>query len=102
MNWVQRIKVQGSQGDPYIVGVTDTGKWGCSCPAWRFKKSIDGERPPCKHIDAVRAAIASAPPALPNHGPRVVELDDHASRRKMPKLTFGSRFRHLDLELTVI
>ena len=59
MNWISKMTVRGSRGDLYTVSVAESGAWGCSCPAWRFKKKdhATGERPDCKHIIATKAGM---------------------------------------------
>lgn len=96
MNWVRRIEARGSQGDVYTVAISDTGAWGCSCPAWRFKKKDHtGLRPDCKHIVAAKAG-------LPRKTSKVRNLD----LKEYPvlaasSLDLGARFRYLDLDMTV-
>jgi hypothetical protein len=49
--WVQKWNVHSaSSGKTYIIGKHADGYYGCSCPAWTFKKGPPGQRPHCKHI----------------------------------------------------
>jgi len=50
MAWIERFPVTGTNGDCYIVARSDTGDWGCSCPAWTFAKK---PKSPCKHQQMV-------------------------------------------------
>jgi predicted nucleic acid-binding Zn finger protein len=90
--WQQRFSVVGSHGDIYIVATKASGAWGCSCPAWKFKKTRDGFRPDCKHIRAVRegAALMVKVPT--------VRLDLHQGAT----ITAGVEFRHLDLTVRAL
>lgn len=47
--WVKRWDVEGSTGNSYTVAMDAEGNYGCSCPAWVFRR---GE---CKHIQQVKA-----------------------------------------------
>jgi hypothetical protein len=73
--WQQRFTVVGSHGDTYVVATKANGTWGCSCPAWKFKKTRDGFRP---------AALMVKIPT--------VRLDLHKGEAIAP----GVEFRHLD------
>lgn len=46
--YVKRWAVEGTSGKPWTVSVKGNGEWGCSCPAWTFKKVHP--RPDCQHI----------------------------------------------------
>jgi hypothetical protein len=37
----------------YIVAIDDSGRWGCSCPQWKFHTP----RRDCKHISEVKAEL---------------------------------------------
>ena len=53
--WIERIPVDSETSDAtYVVGISDEGEYGCSCPHWRFR------RQPCKHIAKVKAEMTSA------------------------------------------
>jgi predicted nucleic acid-binding Zn finger protein len=57
MAWVDRWFVGSHSSDrEYTVARADDGKWGCSCPAWKFQrhKSSDGL---CKHIREVQETV---------------------------------------------
>lgn len=49
MTWIKRWEVNGTDGHIWIVALGDDGKWGCSCPVWKFK------RVECHHIDMIRS-----------------------------------------------
>ena len=46
--WVKRWRVEGSNDNEYIVAQGEMGKFGCSCPAWKFR------RIECKHIKYIK------------------------------------------------
>ena len=53
--WIERIPVDSETSDAtYVVGISDEGEYGCSCPHWKFR------RQECKHIRSVMAEITSA------------------------------------------
>jgi len=60
--WAELYEVESSSrpGLSYIVGKTDAGAWGCSCPAWVYRSP----RRHCKHITQVLASLAGGA-ALP-------------------------------------
>ena len=103
MNWVRRIEARGSRGDLYTVAISDTGAWGCSCPAWRFKKKDHtGVRQDCKHIVAVKAGLPR--PQRPGawRAPASPRLDvDTLPVTMASTLEIGARFRYLDIDMTV-
>lgn len=48
--WVQKWDVPSSDGrKTYVVAIDDKGKYGCSCPHWKFRKLT------CKHIVRIMA-----------------------------------------------
>jgi len=56
--WVDKWTVRGNSGVGHTVSVSDNGEWGCSCPAWKFKKrdaKARGEM--CHHIMQKKAEI---------------------------------------------
>ena len=55
--WIQKWKVEGSQGAVWIVAKDDQGRYGCSCPLWKFK------RVQCHHILKVLLGGGSPYPA---------------------------------------
>ncbi|MBA7590105.1 hypothetical protein ES708_32207 [subsurface metagenome] len=49
MKWIKKWKVKSENGnDVYVVALSDKNEWGCSCPAWKFR------RIECKHIIRVK------------------------------------------------
>jgi len=49
MKWTKKWKVKSESGNgSYVVSLSDKNEWGCSCPAWKFR------RQECKHIIRVR------------------------------------------------
>ena len=49
MKWIKKWKVQSSSGNGnYIVSIDENGHYGCSCPAWKFR------RQECHHIVKVK------------------------------------------------
>ena len=49
MKWIKKWRVIKSDGKGYwIVSLSDENTWGCSCPAWVYR------RQECKHIKAVK------------------------------------------------
>lgn len=49
MNWVKKWHIKSeSSNKEYVVSLSDENTWGCSCPAWKFR------RQECKHIIRVR------------------------------------------------
>ena len=50
--WIRKWSVPRSTGEGFwTVSEASNGEWGCSCPAWKFK------REQCHHIEQVRAGI---------------------------------------------
>lgn len=48
--WIKKWKVNSSSSDRiYTVAIDKNGNYGCSCPAWKFR------RQECKHIKSVKA-----------------------------------------------
>jgi 23S rRNA U2552 (ribose-2'-O)-methylase RlmE/FtsJ len=45
--WVKKWAIEGSNGNVWIVSRDEGGRWGCSCPQWKFRRKN------CKHIIAV-------------------------------------------------
>lgn len=56
--WVTKFSCQSftDSDKVYVVSVDDNGKWGCSCPAWKFSRHRDnnGKRVDCQHIIQVK------------------------------------------------
>jgi len=49
MKWVKKWIIESENGNGrYTVSLSDQKEWGCSCPAWKFK------RLECKHIIRVK------------------------------------------------
>jgi hypothetical protein len=57
-NWVEFYEVQSESrvGVAYVVAKSRKGTWGCSCPAWIYKRGKHGD---CKHIRHVLSQIES-------------------------------------------
>jgi len=49
--WVKRWKVNGSNGNVWIVAQDQEGNYGCSCPVWKFR------RQECHHIKQVKMGL---------------------------------------------
>lgn len=50
MVWIKKWDVPSTDGKrQYVVAVKDSGEYGCSCPAWKFR------RKQCKHIRRIQA-----------------------------------------------
>jgi hypothetical protein len=112
--WVKRMKVEGSHGDEYTVALNDSDAWGCSCPAWKFKRAPKAD---CKHIQAVKAGLAVRRPtelrlfridcepyyeaAIAPAVVGVIELDMEI-RTLAAALPSATRFAHLDFTVTVL
>lgn len=60
--WVKKWTVTSftDSSISYTVSQAKDGHYGCSCPAWRFKKAdlTTGLRPDCKHILATAGKVA--------------------------------------------
>jgi predicted ABC-type ATPase len=55
-NWVEDWQVESSSsGNVYTVARDDKGRYGCSCPAWKFR------RIECKHIKKIKAQQGENP-----------------------------------------
>ena len=49
MKWIKKWHIKSeSSNREYVVSLSDENTWGCSCPAWKFR------RQECKHIIRVR------------------------------------------------
>lgn len=46
--WVTTYQLIGSNNEKYTVSIDADGNYGCSCPAWKFKKQE------CKHIIKIK------------------------------------------------
>ena len=46
--WLRRCNVAESNGHTWVVAIDKEGKYGCSCPVWKFK------REECHHILQVK------------------------------------------------
>jgi len=47
--WIKKWKVKSENSDrEYTVSLSDLGVWGCSCPAWKFR------RQECAHIKHIK------------------------------------------------
>jgi len=51
--WVKRWRVQGSNDKTWTVAIDKDGKYGCSCPRWKF------HREECHHITAIKMGLGS-------------------------------------------
>ena len=67
--WVKRWRVEGSNDNEYIVAQGEMGKFGCSCPAWKFRQ-IE-----CKHIKYIK-----------NHNPTANMIENIAIKK--PELRY--------------
>lgn len=52
--WGQRWSIEGTRGDVYTVAIDGNGEYGCSCPAWKFR------RQECRHIKEVKIQLLQA------------------------------------------
>lgn len=55
--WVRRWQVRKNASDTtYVVAMQSDGQWGCSCPAWKFGRTIPNStvRADCKHISMIK------------------------------------------------
>jgi hypothetical protein len=62
MNQTVNTELVDRNGSRYLVALmpsasnpgknyrTDVTNGRCDCPAWKFSKSVNGLRPPCKHL----------------------------------------------------
>ena len=49
MKWIKKWNIKSESGNGiYVVSLSDKDEWGCSCPAWKFR------RQECKHIIRVK------------------------------------------------
>lgn len=49
MKWIKKWNIKSESGKgSYVVSLSDKNEWGCSCPAWKFR------RQECKHIIRVK------------------------------------------------
>ena len=49
MKWIKKWNIKSESGNgSYVVSLSDQNTYGCSCPAWKFR------RQECKHIIRVR------------------------------------------------
>lgn len=47
--WINKWPVlSNSSNREYIVALSEDGEWGCSCPAWKFRRQT------CKHIKEIQ------------------------------------------------
>ena len=54
--WARGWDVIGDSGNAYRVSINDNGdEWGCSCPAWKFRRQT------CKHILQIQSEINLIP-----------------------------------------
>ena len=83
--WIERIPVDSETSDAtYIVGISDEGEYGCSCPHWKFR------RQECKHIRSVRTGamkrLTAAATSLSAPAPKSPPPDFTARPRRMIQL----------------
>lgn len=53
--WVgQRWYIEGTRGDTYTIAIDENGEYGCSCPAWKFR------RQECRHIKEIKIQLLQA------------------------------------------
>lgn len=78
MAWVKRWTVPASSGGTWIVAQDDKGKWGCSCPPWKY------QRIECHHIRSVKSnpACGEEVPAFEY----VLAMVDRPTKREDGKL----------------
>lgn len=98
MTWVRRFEVRSTTdaSASYTVAIDDNGAWGCSCPAWKFKKKdhTTGLKPDCKHILGVRGGMVDSRRRQSRALDR--ELTRSVPRASVP--TEPDRFAGLDLD----
>jgi len=51
--WINRWKIDGSNGKVWTVAENDEGEFGCDCPIWKF------QRLECHHIHVVKEGLKS-------------------------------------------
>ena len=65
--WLKRWYVPKSSGDGYwTVAIDRLGNWGCSCPAWKFK------RLECHHIISIKANGGKSNEIRPKKKPKYI------------------------------
>jgi len=86
-HWKDLYKVSSNSrpGVSYVVARSDSGTWGCSCPAWTFHTP----RLDCKHITQVRRQLNTAAPL------RAIPAAEVAADEKLQKAL--SRFALVEL-----
>ena len=52
--WGQRWSIEGTRGNIDTVATDENGEYGCSCPAWKFR------RQECRHIKEVKIQLLEA------------------------------------------
>jgi hypothetical protein len=56
--WIEKWKVPSTSGKTfYTVSKDEQDRWGCSCPAGKFRRTQDGN---CKHVRAVQVMLGGS------------------------------------------
>ena len=68
MKWIERIPVDSFTSDvTYIVGISDKGEYGCSCPVWKFRQQE------CKHVILVKSERQASIVAAKRQGASIAQ-----------------------------
>lgn len=59
VSWKERWSVPGVKGKTWTVARDDRGRWGCTCPAWKYQRKPEDAGPdwwrnPCRHIQRIQ------------------------------------------------
>lgn len=66
VNWEKKWTAPGANGRKWTVARDGRGRWGCTCPAWKYQRKPEGAGPgwwrePCRHIKHIQAREAPHP-----------------------------------------
>lgn len=98
--WVKKWRVEGSNGNEYVVAQGKVGEFGCSCPAWIFR------RIECRHIKYIKKnnpranMIETIPIKKPEVGYYNIEHPEYDKEKNIIKCPL-IRIEPFDLSLEV-
>lgn len=103
--WTKKWRVEGSNGNEYIVAQDEVGEFGCSCPAWKFR------RIECKHIKYIKVnnptanmieTIAIKKPEIRFYNIEHPEYDKEKNIIKCPLIRIEPFDLNLEVEIDVM
>jgi len=101
--WIKRWQVPGSNGNVWTVAIDKDGNYGCSCPAWKFR------RLECRHIQHVKTCgpkpgttTEIKKPDMRPYNIEHPEYDEKQNLIKYPLVRLGGVDLSLEVEIDVM